>query len=95
MDQSLHIWIGGSGLGDGHWDVDIGILEILLLLVVDVRADAVDDGVLVPDHMGQISLASHVIQLHIGLISEIGSNLDLLELPVPEGSLSSIRVDNS
>ena len=75
--------------------MDIGILEVLLLFEPDMRTNAVDNCVLISDDMFQISLVSEVVQLNVCFVSKISCDLDLLELPVPDCSLSSIRIDNS
>ena len=86
MNKSLNIWVGSASLGNGNWHMNVSILEVFFLLVVDVRSNDIDNSVLISDHVVQIGLASEVIKLHIRLISKICSCLDLLELPVPEGS---------
>jgi hypothetical protein len=83
MDKSLHIWVGSASLGDSNWHIDVGILEVFLLLVIDMRSNDVHDSVLVSDHVSEIGLACEVIQLNISLVSKISSGLNFLKLPVP------------
>ena len=93
MNESLHVWILGCGFGDGHWNPDVCILKVLLLLIIDVRPNGVDDRVLISDDEIDVLLICHVIQLHVGLVAQIGGWLEFFELQIPDGRSISIRVD--
>ena len=93
MNQSLDVGVGRSHLGDGHGDANVALFELALLLAVDTVADAVDNDVLVPDHMLQLFGVGKVVQLHVGFVAEIGRWLDFLELVVPDGGGATVRID--
>lgn len=94
MNQSFHVWISSACLGNGDWDSDVGVLEVRQLGGVHLRSNAVDDGVLGSDNVGQVSLASEILEVHVGLIAEIGGWLNLLECIVPYRVCSSIRIND-
>ena len=61
MDQSLDIRVGSSLLSDSHWHSNVGFLELRLLLVIDLTADAVDNYVLVSNDVRKLFLVSEVV----------------------------------
>ena len=93
MNQSLHIWVSSSSLGNSNRDSDVSIFEILFLLVPDVRSNAIDNGVLISNNMLEFFLVCEILQLNISFVSHISSWLDFLELDVPDGRGVSVWVN--
>lgn len=69
MDEPLHIWVSSSDSSDGPWDINVSILELLLLLVIDMGANARNNSVLVSDNVLDVVLIGHVSQLDVSFIS--------------------------
>ena len=95
MDHSLHMGVFGSGPCNGHWNSYVSFLELAFSLVEDLGADAVDDGVLVSDHVVNVALSSKILKLNICLVPKIGGNFDLLKVVVPDGGGALVWVDDS
>ena len=94
MNQSLDIRVSCGYLGNSHGHADVALFELALLLAVDTVADAVDNNVLVSNHVLELLRVGEVIQLHVGLVAEIGSWLDFLELVVPDSRGATVRINN-
>ena len=69
VDEPLHIWVSSRDSSDGPWDINVSILELLLLLVVDMGANARNNSVLVSDNVLDVVLIGHVSQLDVSFIS--------------------------
>jgi len=85
VNQSLYVWVLGSGLSNSSWDMNVSIFEFLLFLIEDMGTNTVDDGVLVTNNMLELLLVSEVLKFNISLVSEISSWLDFFKLNVPNG----------
>lgn len=83
IDKALDLRGVSDSLSNGHRDADVGLLEVLLLLVEDVGADARDGDVGCLEGELDFLLVSHILKLKIVLIAQIGRGLDLLEPVVP------------
>jgi hypothetical protein len=55
--------------------VDIGIFEVLLLLVVDLGTDAADDNIAIANCVADLPLRGKIIKSEEGLIAEISCSL--------------------
>lgn len=93
MDKSLNMWVRSTVLGNGHWDSNVRLLEVRLSLRVMLRSNTIHNNVLLTDDVREVVLIGEISKLHICLVAEICSWLDLLELIVPESGLASIGID--
>ena len=94
VDEALDVWRVLYGLGDGDGHADVGLLELLILFVEDMGADAGDGNVRALKCESDLFLISHVLEFDIGLIAEIRRRLDFLEPVIPRSGQLTVREDN-
>ena len=91
VDEALDIWRVLYGFGDGHGHADVCFLELLILFVEDMRADAGDGNVRALKCESDLFFISHVLEFEIGLIAEIRRRLDFLEPVIPDSGHLAVR----
>ena len=91
VDEALDLWRVLDSLCDGNGHTNIRFLKLLLLLVEDMRTDARDRHVRVLQREGDLFLISHILQLEIGLVTQVSRSLDLFEPIVPRARHFTVR----
>ena len=61
MNEALHVGVGRSDLGDSHGHANVGLFELLLALIMNPGANAVDNDVLVADDVLKLLLVREVL----------------------------------
>jgi len=84
VDESLDFVRVLDSFGNGHWDSNVRVLEVLLLLVENLRADATDDNIRVTDSVLNFSLRGEIIESDEALVTQISCGLQFLKTVVPD-----------
>jgi len=93
MNESLDVARGFDGLGDGHGNANVGIFEVLFLLVVDLGADAADNDIAVAHSVAHLALTREIIKSHEGLVAQICGSLQFFKTVVPDGGIAAVGVN--
>ena len=94
VDEALDIWRVLYGFGDSHGHADVSFLELLILFVEDMGADAGDGNVRALKSESDLFFISHVLEFEIGLKAEIRRRLDFLEPVIPHSGHLAVGEDD-